>query len=156
MDLVVEYVQGLRPQGGGALNETDFLRATGVAAEACVVEELAPRAVDTELLRGVLLQQDVAFSDGDGEEVPPQKVVDQLVVCGLLERFVELAATRVRFTDDPIAEILCACRSFAAGGRNGPDAFEPGSLLVATTSRGCTRRWSRWRADQRTSIIIGL
>ncbi len=45
----------------------------------------------------------------------PQRVVDHLVSCGLLERVRELGTNRVRFVADPIAELLYA-KSFVDRG----------------------------------------
>jgi hypothetical protein len=50
----------------------------------------------------------LAFTDDDGQEVSSAKVLDQLVGCGLLQRSVEFASSRMRFTEDLVAEYLAA------------------------------------------------
>ena len=85
--LVQEYVDRLRPRGPGALRRDDFLRAARLTAFTCVEDELAPRQVSSEYLRGVLKAQTLPFSaeTPDATEVQAASVLDQLVQGGLLD-----------------------------------------------------------------------
>jgi hypothetical protein len=109
--LVRDYVAQLKPRGEGALREEDFLRAARLVALACVDEDLAPRQVSLEFLRGQLKAQPLPFfpEGKDPKEMRPETVLDQLVQCGLVERVATaLAAIDLRFSFDLIAEYLAA------------------------------------------------
>ena len=108
--LVHEYVAALRHPSSSALSEEDYFRAARIIAKLSVDEELSPRSVNADLLRGWLgaESEHAQFCDEQGRTVVAAQVVEQLVRSGLLLRSVELATVRIRFSDDPIAEYLYA------------------------------------------------
>ena len=114
--LVQDYVRAIRPKGEHALREDDFLRAARVTARLCLDEELVPRPVAADFLRGHLTAtgETLAFEDEKGT-IGAGSVIDQLLQCGLLQRDVVLAVPHVKFAEDPVAEYLTAADVVAQG-----------------------------------------
>jgi len=153
--LVVDYVRQLRPHGEGALREEDFLRAARLVALACVDEELAPRQVSSEFLRGQLKAQPLPFSSSgdDPKEIRPEGVLDQLVRCGLLELVTDLAAVYVRFSFDLIAEYLAAMHVVTQGA----EKIEEMKRRLGAREGGLTealQRVEEWKEGARTPRIV--
>ena len=111
-ELVRAFVVGSRPSGKDTLCEGSFLRAAGIVAHRCVVDEetIGPRLVAENVLRAVLGDKAAAepFLSDEGKELNSITVLDQLIGCGLLQRSVEVTRTLIGFSEDPIAEYLAA------------------------------------------------
>lgn len=107
--LVEQYLEQIRPGGVQPLAVSDFRRASRLLAALCM-SELAPRSVDETYARGAIDQQKPHLCDESGDSLPSTIVVEQLVSCGLLERFTEHARDHLRFSEDPLAEFLMAMK----------------------------------------------
>jgi len=115
------FVVAARPSGTDALRESSLLRAAGIVAYRCVVDEesIGPRPVAENVLRAALGDKAAAepFLTEEGKELNSIAVLDQLIGCGLLQRSVEATRTPMGFSEDPIAEYLAAMFLFEAEDR---------------------------------------
>jgi hypothetical protein len=111
LDLVFQYVEALRSNRVD-LSADDLLRAASIAATEAVRESLTPREFEQAYLRGVLVQEaDRAkfMNTTNTAPVEPAKVIELLVLCGLLHR--NQINRRLQFAYDPVAEHLAAWRT---------------------------------------------
>ena len=113
--VISTFLRDTRPRGPNAVREEDFIRAACIVAFAGVEKNTAPSEVTEQLCLGYLGNaaaevpfQSEAMGGDEGSEREPRQVLDQLVGCGLLERFVVYSVGYVRFTQDVIAEYCAA------------------------------------------------
>ena len=111
IDLVFRYVEAARANRVDVGAE-DFRRAAGVSAiEAIRSDELRPRELEFEYLRGVLIREADSsrfLNETRDAAVDPARLIDDLVSCGILNR--NAANRRLQFAFDPVAEYLAAWR----------------------------------------------
>lgn len=101
-DLVWKYT---REASKGKLSENELYRAASIAAKVCCEKALAPRAETCERILAFLQAELERF--GIEQELPPARVLEELVSCGLLE-YISEDLIYLRFANDVIAEYFMA------------------------------------------------
>ncbi|MGH6924086.1 MAG: hypothetical protein ACRED5_10135, partial [Propylenella sp.] len=129
LGLVLQYVEALRA-GKVDLGADDMRRSASIAAVEAIRDDLVPREISSDYLRGVL-QTDadrLAFMNAAGNgKVDPAAIIEMLVECGLLNR--NFTNGNLQFAYDPVAEHLAARWISQAGNKERVDQLR--TLVLA-------------------------
>jgi len=111
LDLVLQYVEALRA-GKLDISAEDMLRSASITATEAVRQDLVPREIEHDYLRGVLVKEAdllVFMNARKDKSADPAAIIEMLVEGGLLNR--NRTNRRLQFAYDPVAEHLAAWKT---------------------------------------------